>query len=97
MRVASDGENHVFELQVYLNGLDPKAIRVELYADGVNGGAPVRQEMKLSRQPAAAGGSYVYLAQVPASRPATDYTARAIPYHKGIAVPLEASQIRWQR
>ena len=97
VRVASDGENHVFELQVYLNGLDPKAIRVELYADGVNGGAPVRQEMKLSRQPAAAGGSHVYLAQVSASRPATDYTARAIPYHKGIVVPLEAAQIRWQR
>ena len=36
--------------QVYLNDLDPKAVRVELYADGVMGGAPVRQEMKRVRQ-----------------------------------------------
>ena len=28
------------------HGLDPKAVRVELYADGVNGREPVRQEMK---------------------------------------------------
>ena len=33
-----------------LNDLDPKAVRVELYADGINGGAPVRQEMKRVRQ-----------------------------------------------
>ena len=38
---------------VYLNDLDPKAVRVELYADGVGGGAPVRQEMERVRQLAA--------------------------------------------
>ncbi len=36
----------MFEVEVFLNDLDPKAVRVELYANGVNGGAPVRQEMK---------------------------------------------------
>ena len=34
------GGQHVFEVQVCLNDLDPKAVRVELYADGVMGGAP---------------------------------------------------------
>ena len=43
MKVTTDEENHVFEVQVYLNGLDPNAVRVELYADGTNGGDPVRQ------------------------------------------------------
>ena len=38
-------ERHIFEVEVYLNDLDPNAVRVELYADGVKGGAPVRQEM----------------------------------------------------
>ena len=52
MKVETDGEQHVFEVQVYLDDLDPNAVRVELYADGVNGGAPVRQEMKRVRQPA---------------------------------------------
>ena len=35
VKVASDGGQHVFEVQIYLDDLDPKAVRVELYADGV--------------------------------------------------------------
>jgi len=95
-KIASDGENHVFELQVYLNGLDPNTVRVELYADGVNGGDPVRQEMMHEQEPADANG-YIYSAQVPSIRPATDYTPRVIPRCDGVAVPLEAAQILWQR
>ena len=49
VKVETQGGQHVFEVQVYLNDLDPNAVRVELYADGVNGGSPVRQEMKRVR------------------------------------------------
>ena len=38
-----------------------------------------------------------YSAQVSATRPASDYTARIIPYHPNASVPLEAGQILWQR
>ena len=55
MKVATDGGNHVFEVQVYLGDLDPNTVRVELYADGVNGGEPVRQEMIARRQLAERG------------------------------------------
>jgi starch phosphorylase len=96
MKVSSDGGKHVFEVQVYLSGLDPNSVRVELYADGVNGGEPVRQEMKGVGQRVGAKGT-IYSTQVPATRPATDYTARAIPQHGGVAVPLEAARILWQR
>jgi starch phosphorylase len=34
---------------------------------------------------------------MPATRPATDYTARVIPNKDGVAIPLEAAQILWQR
>jgi starch phosphorylase len=97
VKIETKGNQHVFEVQVYLNGLDLKAVRVELYADGVMGSAPARQEMKLARQPAAADGSYVYRAQTPASRPTTDYTARLIPYYDCVAVPHEEAHILWQR
>jgi len=97
MKVETNGEQHVFEVQVYLNDLDPNAARVEIYADGVNGGAPVRQEMKRVRQLAGAPGGYVYGARVPATRPAPDFTARVIPYRPGVAVPLESARILWQR
>jgi starch phosphorylase len=96
VKVASDGEKHVFEVQVYLSGLDPNTVRVELYANGVNGGAPMRQEMTRGQQLVGAN-NYVYTAEVPAARPATDYTARVIPHRSGAVVPLEAARILWQR
>jgi starch phosphorylase len=97
MKVETDGEQHVFEVQVYLNDLDPNAARVELYADGVNGDGAVRQEMERVRQLAGEAGGYAYRALAPATRPATDYTARLIPHYPGVAVPLEAARILWQR
>jgi starch phosphorylase len=96
MKVASDGGKHVFEAQVYLGSLDPDTVRVELYADGVDGKEPVRQEMTRGQQLADANG-YIYSAQVPSIRPATDYTARVIPHRPGVAVPLETAQILWQQ
>ena len=97
VKVETRGEQHVFEVHVYLNDLDPKAVRVELYADGVRGSAPVRQEMKRVRQLAGAPGGYVYSAAVPAARPPADYTARVIPHCDGVSVPLEDGRILWQR
>ena len=95
MTIATDGENHLFEIQVYLGDLAAEAVRVELYADGVNGDEPFRQEMNPVRQLVGANGA-LYGAQVPRTRPASDYTARVIPRRDGVAVPLEAAQILWQ-
>jgi len=97
VKIETRGEQHVFEAQVRLNDLDPKAVRVELYADGLNGDAPVRQEMKRVRQVAGVPGGYLYSAAVSVARPPTDYTARVIPHCEGVAVPLEESRILWQR
>lgn len=97
IKIESDGERHAFEVQVYLNDLDPNAVRVELYADGVNGQGPVRQEMTRVRQLEGEARGYAYSRRAPATRPATDYTARVIPQHSGVAVPLEATRILWQR
>jgi starch phosphorylase len=96
MNVSSDEENHIFEVQVYLGALNPHIVRVELYADGVNGGEPVRQEMKHVRQPVDPNGA-IYSTQVSTTRPATDYTARVVPNFSEVAVPLEAHAILWQR
>jgi starch phosphorylase len=97
VKVEANGDRHVFEVQVHLNDVDPNAVRVELYADGVTGGDPVRVEMTRLRQMAEDARGYVYGAEVPMARPPTDFTARVIPYFSGVAVPLEAPQILWQR
>jgi starch phosphorylase len=95
-RVMSDGEEHLFEVQIYLSGFDPNAIRVELYADGINGDNPVRQEMRRGQQLVGANG-YIFSARVSSTRPARDYTVRIIPWFPGVAVPLENPRILWQR
>jgi starch phosphorylase len=97
VKLETEGEQHVFEVQAYLDDLDPEAVRVELYADGIDGAAPERVEMKRVRQLVGALNGYAYRAEVPAARPATDYTARVIPQRDGVAVPLEDARILWQR
>jgi glycogen phosphorylase len=75
--VATDAVQHLFEVQVYLNGLDPNAVRVELYADGVEGSAAVQQEL-LRGQTLVAANGYFYSAQVPATRPAFIFPGRRV-------------------
>ena len=96
LKVASDQGRHEFEVQVYLGDLDPNSIQVELYAEGKNGGEPVCREMTRGEQLVGANG-YAYRAELPSTRPAADYTARIVPHYQGALVPLEASQILWQR
>ena len=88
---------HVFETQIFLNELDPEAVRVELYADGQMGTSPMSQEMKRGRQMSEKSGAHLYHATVPAVRPSADYTARVKPSFNGVAVPLEEPRILWER
>jgi starch phosphorylase len=97
VRVESDVEQHIFEAQVYLDDVDPNSVRVEIYADGIDGGCPLRQEMTRLRPLVGSAGGYAYTARVPATRSVGDFTARVIPQFDGVAVPLEAGHILWQR
>jgi starch phosphorylase len=97
MKIKTEGGQHSFDTQLYLDDLDPKTVRVELYADGINGGTPVRQEMKFIRQLGCESDGCLFSAAVSATRPAADYTARVIPRCNGIAIPLEDTRILWQR
>jgi len=96
VRVETNADHHAFEVEIFLNDLDMDAVRVELYADGIDGGEPVRQEMKCAGPLPGPSQHCVYQATVPASRPAKDYTARLIPHFPRVAVPLEAANILWQ-
>ncbi len=97
LRVETLADHHVFEIETFLNDLDPTVVRVELYADGINSGDPIRQEMKCAGPLPDASRRCIYHAAVPTTRPAGDYTARVIPQLSGVAVPLECARILWQR
>ena len=78
-------DQHFFEVHVNLDGLDPNAIKVQLYCDGM----PPKE---MSSQN---GG--IYRASVPAIRPASNFTPRIIPNFPNVMVPLETTRILWQR
>ena len=96
-KVETSGQRYIFEAEVYLDDINPNAIRVELYADGINAGSPIRQKMKRGQKLPGQARGYSYSVKVSADRPATDYTARVIPNYDNVAIPLEAAQILWQR
>jgi starch phosphorylase len=97
VKVETDGVRHLFEVEVYLNTIDPAAVLVELYAEGIDGGAHIRQKLNPVQQKPEANKPLIYQASVPASRPAADYTPRVIPNFPGVSVPLETTLILWQR
>jgi len=97
VRVETDADHHRIEVELLLNGVKADAVRVELYADAIDGGEPVRQPMQWSQTPAAPGARSVYCATLSATRPASEYTARVMPQRAGLAVPLEFNRILWQR
>jgi starch phosphorylase len=96
VKVETHGGQHQFEVQVYLNDLEPNAIQVELYADGAKDGSPVQQELKQVRQMTGVSGGFVFGAAVSTTRPAVDYTARVIPRFDGVSIPLEEAHILWK-
>jgi len=97
VKVKTVGNEHFFEVHVCLGDLNPESVRVELYADEVPGSPPVCEVMKRILQLANTSGGYVYSATISSDRPASNFTARVIPYHDDVAVPLEESHILWQR
>lgn len=88
---------HFLRVQVIPGDFAPEQLRVELYADPVQGGAPDLEVMIASRVTDNSTATQTYSADIPATRPASDYTARMRPYHRSASMPLEASEILWQR
>jgi starch phosphorylase len=97
VRIETHDGQHFFQAEVSQGALTQDQLRVELYADSVDGGKPAIEVMPAPEPSANSQGAFIYSAQVSATRPASDYTARVIPRHPNASVPLEAGQILWQR
>ena len=97
MRVETNDGQHDFQLQVHLGELSPDFVKVEVYADALPGGPAEGHVMNVEDEEPSSAGNYVYSARVPATRSASDYTARVIAHNPEAIIPLEAPHIRWQR
>ncbi len=97
LRIESSPEKHSFHLQVYLGELDAEAVRVEIYSEPSGDNPPGRFEMLRTSQLTGPVKGYLYSVEVPASRPASDYTPRIIAWHPDVRIPLEEAHILWYR
>jgi starch phosphorylase len=95
LRVETKGHEHLFEVDVCLGDFDSHSVRVQLYADGINGGAHECVEMNIAQSKSKDPGDCTYHATSSSERSAQDYTPRIIPNHTGVAVPLECANILW--
>jgi starch phosphorylase len=95
-RETQDGQ-HRFQRGVVPGGLHPDQFRVELYAGPTQESGAKLEVLAACKFSAEPSGAIVYSACCPAKRQAADYTARLVPLHAGVSVPLEAGQILWQR
>ncbi len=93
----SVAEGNRVQVQVYLDGIPPEAVRVELYAENPDGGQPIRWPLTRTAALLGVSNAYLYEGTVPNDRPATEYTPRIVPAHPVAMVPLEAPFITWYR
>ena len=97
IRIDTQDGQHFFQADIAPGSLTPDHLRVELYAGAAQAKSTCLKVMELSGPSSDTPGACTYSAHVPATRPASDYTARIVPYHLNALVPLEASPIVWQR
>ncbi len=97
LKVDTENDLHNFEVHVYLDELDISKVKIELFADQINGFNSFCKEMKFKGKLSGTINIYIFTASASAERPADDYTPRIIPYFSGVNVPLESSQILWQK
>jgi starch phosphorylase len=98
VRRKRNGDRLHIDAHVYIDELDPDALRVELYADPAeSGGESERIPMRRGTVFLGTSGAYVYQAEIQARRPAEDYTVRVLPFHAEVRRPLETELICWER
>jgi starch phosphorylase len=96
IRVNKCPNRHEVEVEVFLNGIEPDSVRVQLYADAAKDGDAVA-EMTRARAATDSSSPEVYCVALSSARPLGDYTARVVPAHAEVSLPLEYARIAWQR
>jgi starch phosphorylase len=97
VHVTRRGEQNCFQVKLSRGDLSPSSFRVELYSDAREDDVPAiyTMAMTMSQESSAPENKQTYSVEVPALRPAADYTVRIIPQHDHASVPLEVAAILW--
>lgn len=96
IQTKNTGTGYQFSVPVFLNEINPENILVELYAEGLNGGAPEKIKMTAQSLPGS-DNRHLYQAAIATKRYETDYTVRVVANNESVSVPLEQNFITWQK
>jgi len=95
VRVNTGPDGHHIEVDLFLNGIDANAVRVQLYADAVNDGDRITEMTRVGTAPDTTR-PVVYHATIAPARAIGAFTARVLPASADSSVPLECARIAWQ-
>ncbi|MCS5562004.1 MAG: alpha-glucan family phosphorylase [Marinobacter nauticus] len=96
MDAREEGQKLRFDLDVYLDGLSPELVAVELVAESSNSGPRLVQSMAFSGPLQEAEQTYRYYCTVP-PRPLEHFTPRIRIHEPRLNLPLEDAHILWLR
>lgn len=92
-----NNENY-FEIEVYIDNVDANSVKVELYADGLNGFRAEKYEMHREvNTKRNKNGCEIFYVATSATRPLNDYTARLFLATEDIRAPADTGYILWQK
>ncbi len=91
------GDTWHVSVAVYMGEVPPSWVRVEMFADARDELEPEVIVLHQERPMAGSMNGYIYSGAMETTRPATDYTARAVAFHPDAQLPLELPLITWQR
>lgn len=86
---------HIFEAKINLGRISENEITVELYAEAMGGKKAEKHRMICKGREGAAAQLVLFTMALPGHRPASDYTARIVPFLEDVKIPLELNCIRW--
>lgn len=87
----TEGSNHIYEVKVYLDSIDPCALKIELC--GLDQSCTPMQQIQQLED----AKTYIYKASVPADHPIEHFTPRIVPFVHDMVIPIEAPFILWQK
>ena len=97
LEIQQSGGHLTFTVPVFMPGLEPDAIRVQLFAEPREGEEPAIHPMIRGESVSDPATGYSYSARIPVQRPADDFTPRIIPASGSTLLPIEANLILWYR
>ena len=85
------------DIVVYLGGLPPEAVAVQVIADPTDQLPEVQMTLSLSSTLEGATHAYHFSGSLPKDRPQSDFTARVVGAHPEAQIPAENTLIVWQQ